>query len=274
MASVSESQRLFALFAEQASKIDASLEETNVEKTRALLQELQRLVNLHAASLPARDQRTYRERIEGYKKRLDGIKGPKKRFAFSKATKGSPAEKVQAFEQKTDVALQHNDVSSDAGVTKVANATFTIEGRCGVELELNDVHGEVELRNLDKCRVVIRGCPSTLYINDVDECEIISDPVASSVLIVGFRGSSLQVACQQLRVHKSVSSMFRLHITSRSIIEECRDIVFGRLPPEYSASDESWRKSGLDRSHNNFADVDDFDWLNANQPSPNWALLN
>ncbi|XP_022689178.1 tubulin-specific chaperone C-like isoform X2 [Varroa jacobsoni] len=278
MVSASESYRVFTLFAEQATKVDMALSEKNIDQSRILIRELQTLVNSQAAVLPSRDLQTYRERIENYKKKLDDIKAPKKRFAFSKAMKDAHSERLQGAEQKAKVAeaqLQQPGAASSAGdrVKSVANATFSLEGKRGENLELNNVHGEVELNDLEKCRVVIRGWPSTLYVNDVHDSTLICDPVANSVLIVGFHGSSLQVACQQLRVHKATEATFRLHITSRSIIEDCHNIKFGSLPSDYSASENSWSRSGLDRSTNNFFRVDDFNWLSTTQPSPNWKLL-
>ena len=42
---------------------------------------------------------------------------------------------------------------------------------------------------------------------------------------------------------------------------------------EYDGLDEDYIESGLDRAINNWADVDDFKWLNPCKHSPNWSLL-
>lgn len=219
MVSAAEANRLFTLFGEQASKIDVALDARDVDQSRTLIQGLQKLVSAQAAVLPSRDLKIYRERIEGYKKKLDDIKAPKKRFAFSRAAKDGHADRVHELAQRPAAVQQDLEAGTSGGdgdrKTGVANATFTLSNKCDETLDLNAVHGEVELSNIVRCRVRIQGCPSTLYMNDVHECVVVCDPVASSVLIVGFRGSSLQVACQQLRIHKATNATFRLHITSR-----------------------------------------------------------
>ena len=42
---------------------------------------------------------------------------------------------------------------------------------------------------------------------------------------------------------------------------------------QYDGLDQDYKESELDRGINNWADVDDFKWLNPTKPSPNWAIL-
>lgn len=37
--------------------------------------------------------------------------------------------------------------------------------------------------------------------------------------------------------------------------------------------DDHFQKSGLDKSSNNWDQVDDFNWLVADVPSPNWSVI-
>lgn len=219
MVSATESSKLFTAFSERAAKLETAFSDTSkdLDLARNLIQELQQMVNAHGAILPARDLQTYRSRLDGFKRRLDELKTPKKRFAFSRATKDTNAEeqaanKAQDLENKAESHLKAADAT-----TTTSTATFVVENKRNDRVELVDVHGDVELRNIEASHIVIRGCPNALYVNEVHDSEVICDPVASSVLIVAFRNSHLQVACQQLRVHKAVGSKFRLHITSRYV---------------------------------------------------------
>jgi len=273
MVSASESSKFFALFSEKAAKFDETVSSKNVDDCRALILECQTLVSAHSAVLPARDLQVYKERIEEFKRMLDNIKQPKKKFGFSKATK--QANESQVRNEKVDEAANGGlvDHSSNIQAPVTKTAAFSLDNCDDQQLQLNDVHGEVELRNLNRCSVKISGSPATLYMSEVHDCQIVCDPVASSVLIVGFRGSSLQVACQQLRIHKAQNAVFRLHIVSRSIIEDCEDVSFGDLPSDYPATDGAWEAAGILKTKNNYKLVDDFNWLNVQQPSPNWKLL-
>ena len=55
---------------------------------------------------------------------------------------------------------------------------------------------------------------------------ILCGPVSSSVFIEDCKDCTFVVACQQLRVHGTVQSLFYLHVTSRAIIEDCRQVSF------------------------------------------------
>ncbi|XP_003747265.1 tubulin-specific chaperone C [Galendromus occidentalis] len=269
MVSVAESSRFFAVFSEKAALFDECVASKNVQDCRLLIQECQSLVSAHSAGLPSRDLQVYKERIEDFKRILDKIKEPKKKFGFSRATKEAHDAKI-----RSDKVPDHETLTASIEpAAEAAKAAFFLENRTDVNLQLSDVHGEVELRNLRGCKVTIRGNPATLYISEVHDCLVVCDPVASSVLIVGFRGSELRVACQQLRIHKAGDAIFRLHISSRSIIEDCRNVSFGKLPAEYNASEQAWEAAGLSKTKNNYSLVDDFNWLNVQEPSPNWKLL-
>ena len=57
-------------------------------------------------------------------------------------------------------------------------------------------------------------------------CSILCGPVSSSVFIEDCKDCTFVVACQQLRVHGTVQSLFYLHVTSRAIIEDCQQVSF------------------------------------------------
>jgi len=273
MVSITESSRLFGDFNDCAAKIEDALSRSAVDDCRKLIGEIQERVNSQSSALPARDLQTYLGRIEEFKRRMDEMKGPRKRFGFSKNTK-------QTHEEKLIKVLESGDLKAEEDVDKTPAVKSTIAGcefsLCDKEDEcvvLDEVQGDVELKNLKGCQIRIRGSPNTIYISNIDNCTLTSDPISSSVLIVGCRNCDLQLACQQLRIHKASDSKIRLHITSRSIIEDCSGVSFAPLSPSYDAADDLWISSGLNREKNNFDCVDDFNWLNTDEASPNWTIV-
>ena len=81
------------------------------------------------------------------------------------------------------------------------------------------------------------------------------------------------VACQQLRTHETTESDFYLHVTSKGIIEDCHLTRFAPYKFSYEGSVTDVLESGLSSDVNNWDDIDDFNWLSSDQPSPNWSLI-
>ena len=68
-----------------------------------------------------------------------------------------------------------------------------------------------------------------------------SGPVSGSIFVENCADCSFVVACQQLRVHSTSSSHFYLHVTSRAVIEDSRQLAFApysRTYPELLADYE------------------------------------
>ena len=85
--------------------------------------------------------------------------------------------------------------------------------------------------------------------------------------------SVIATGCQQLRVHHTTNTDFYLHVTSRAIIEDSKNVRFAPYNVQYPLLSEHYAMSGLDLAVNNWYDVDDFNWLAMNTPSPNWRVL-
>jgi len=131
----------------------------------------------------------------------------------------------------------------------------------------------VLLSKLTDCTVDVRGAPSTVHIADVSGCTINCGPVSTSVFVDGARSCQFQLACQQLRIHKTHHSEFRIHVTSKAIIEDCQDVRFGEFSFTYPTIGQDYEAAGIDVATNNWRYVDDFNWLVLDKPSPNWSLL-
>ncbi|XP_041671257.1 tubulin-specific chaperone C [Cheilinus undulatus] len=197
---------------------------------------------------------------------------PKKKFAFKARTKAT--EKASTL-------------VTDAPKPAVGSASTEVDGsalsvKCGFS-NMNDVSltktaeeiqkQDVLLSHLTNCKVHLFGSPSTLHLKHIDRCEILCGPVSSSVFIDECKNSTLAFPCQQLRTHNTTDTQVYLHVTSRAIIEDCRGVSFAPFSWSYPTLEEDFAVSGLDQNLNNWDQVDDFNWLAAGTPSPNWTVI-
>ncbi|XP_044761014.1 tubulin-specific chaperone C [Coccinella septempunctata] len=196
---------------------------------------------------------------------------PKKRFGFkNKARLTSKAEKETITSKDvTDFAgksykLQLSDVNS-VGFSNKSNEILDLENE------------EIFKKNIDvfdssDCTFKILGSPSTLHLHALKNCVVISGPVSTSIFASNCENCTLVIACQQLRLHSSKQLKIYLHVTSRAIIEDCSEILVAPYKLKYKNIGEHFEKSGLGTS-NNWQSIDDFNWLKANEQSPNWAFM-
>ncbi|KFO36165.1 Tubulin-specific chaperone C [Fukomys damarensis] len=132
---------------------------------------------------------------------------------------------------------------------------------------------DVLLSELSGCTVRLYGNPNTLRLARARGCKVLCGPVTTSVFLEDCSGCVLAVACQQLRVHTTRDTRIFLQVTSRAIVEDCGGIRFAPYSWSYEGIDRDFEASGLDRSKNNWSDVDDFNWLARDVASPNWSIL-
>ncbi|KAJ8359644.1 hypothetical protein SKAU_G00161690 [Synaphobranchus kaupii] len=151
------------------------------------------------------------------------------------------------------------------------SSTFNAEKvlTMGAEIQQRDVL----LTHLSNCKVRLFGSPSTLHIKHTQNSEILCGPVSSSVFVDHVSGCTLAFPCQQLRTHNTTDTQVYLHVTSRAIVEDCSSVRFAPFSWSYPGIDADFEVSGLDKDRNNWTLVDDFNWLAANTPSPNWTII-
>ncbi|XP_026207958.1 tubulin-specific chaperone C [Anabas testudineus] len=197
---------------------------------------------------------------------------PKKKFAFRARSKA--ADKVASS------ASDSPDGATAAGTVKVDGAAASEQcGFSNIDSEfLTKTSEEIQnrdvlLTHLTNCKVRLFGSPSTLHLKHIDSCEILCGPVSRSVFVDHCRNSTLAFPCQQLRTHNTTDTQVYLHVTSRAIIEDCHGVSFAPFSWSYPNLEEDFNVSGLDRGRNNWSQVDDFNWLAAGTPSPNWSVI-
>lgn len=194
---------------------------------------------------------------------------PKKKFAFKNkkklqnGIKSSPQEKITS-----------NTVTDSISMIKLYKCGFKdlsdqklVKNRQEIEKQ------DVGLHRLKNSTIYLYGAPSTVFISGLTDCHIFAGPVSTSVFIENCRQCTFIFACQQLRVHSCSDSFFYLHVTSRTIIEDCKDLCFAPYNWTYDGQDEDFITAGLDKENNNWNSIDDFNWLVIGTPSPNWTFL-
>ncbi|XP_072145274.1 tubulin-specific chaperone C-like isoform X2 [Dermacentor andersoni] len=239
------------------------------------LQELQMITTEAANHLPAASLRWVREQFGTLRAQVDEVRErlkPRKRFAFKSAR--CPSSKAAAAPDGDARSTGQCESGPGFPADALKNAsTLGFQGRSGETLMLSNINGkDMELDSLNTCEVTVHGCPATLFARRLKNCHIRCGPVATSVFVEECECCTFHIACQQLRVHNSHKCEFRVHIQARSIIEDSKELLFAKYDFAYDGDERDWCASRLDKTVNNWNKVDDFNWLAADQPSPNWKL--
>lgn len=193
---------------------------------------------------------------------------PKKKFGFSK--KKLPKQDSQKM----------NSIDDSDGASKKDNKWeeklfgFDSQENKVLLLENDEIfQRDVTLRNLKNCTVALKGIMGTLHMNNLDNCIILSGPVTSSVFMELCTNCKIVTACQQLRMHTSSNCDIYLHVTSKGIVEDCTNIRTAPYNLYYTDLEKHFNASSLNKNINNWDQLDDFNWLAPDVPSPNWSLI-
>lgn len=201
-------------------------------------------------------------------KALENVLLPKKKFSFKNKVKET--EDVKSFKDVRDEAdskpkPKFGCIINTCGFFDKKNESLRMSS---TEILKKDVVVE----NLDTCTVVLQGSPSTLHLNYLKNCRVFTGPVSTSIFAENCENCILVIACQQLRLHSSRNVSIYLHVTSRAIMEDCKDIKIAPYNWTYDGIDMDFQGSSLDRQTNNWKCIDDFNWL-SEKHSPNWEEM-
>ena len=201
---------------------------------------------------------------------------PKKKFAFKCRQRLTPSVKSQSTSYNGDDS-SNTTVKKEVSVPQ--QTSNNLVGFCDhfdETLTLGDAEcsgKDINISNINNCTLYMKGSPSAVRFNKVMNSRIYCGPVSRSVFVNDCIDSELHLACQQLRIHTTINSKFYIHVTSKAIIEDCEELGFADYDFVYENRDRHFSVSGLSRDTNNWKDVDDFNWLKLDEPSPNWYLL-
>ncbi|XP_050668759.1 tubulin-specific chaperone C-like isoform X1 [Leptidea sinapis] len=200
---------------------------------------------------------------------LEDIYVPRKKFGFSRK------KLLKSASQKPD-SIDENDCAGKLDSNKWDEKMFGFDSESNKVLLLeNDelFQRDVALRNLKNCTIGLRGVMATLHITNLDNCIILTGPVTSSVFVEKCNNCTFVTMCQQLRMHSSVKCDIYLHVTSKGIVEDCTEIRTAPYNLYYEDLEKHVNMSSLDRNNNNWNNLDDFNWLAPDIPSPNWSVM-
>lgn len=208
---------------------------------------------------------------------------PKKKFGFKSKYKKNLTNKSDETGKAANINTQDKlpgslDVTSaaDTGSYKVTNPNCDSV----IEVPRDDIAGrDVELDGLgsenasEKLIVKILGSPGTLHATNLINVTLLCGPVRTSVFVENCINCDFVVACQQLRTHSTKQSNIYLHVTAKGIVEDCQSVGFAPYNLFYPNLNEDFSVSKLNREVNNWSQIDDFNWLVKERPSPNWHIL-
>lgn len=132
---------------------------------------------------------------------------------------------------------------------------------------------DLTLNDMENCVIIISGHPGSLQMLKMKNCLVLCGPVARSIFGDNCLNCTFAFTCQQLRLHSSISCDIYMLVTSRAIIEDCREIHVAPSTYTYDGYEEDLKESGLDGTVNNWEDIGDFNWLSADKQSPNWSRI-
>uniref|UniRef100_A0A3Q2P7I2 Tubulin-specific chaperone C n=1 Tax=Fundulus heteroclitus TaxID=8078 RepID=A0A3Q2P7I2_FUNHE len=248
-----------------------------LEEATARMTQLQKFLNDSMMFLSQYDIRVAQSALQKLQASLSEIREetlPKKKFTFRSRSKA--AEKVSdppppppPLSEAARSGVTEVDGAAGSELADLSNISNQSLTKTSEEIQNRDVL----LTHLTNCKVRLYGSPSTLHLKHIHACEILCGPVATSVFVDHCSNSVLAFPCQQLRTHHTTDTQVYLHVTSRAIIEDCRGVSFAPFCWTYPTLGQDFSASGLDRDRNNWTQVDDFNWLAAGTPSPNWTVI-
>ncbi|XP_001508991.1 tubulin-specific chaperone C [Ornithorhynchus anatinus] len=249
----------------------AGPEPRDLDEAAARLRGLQKLLNDAVLFLAPYDLRQGQETLQ----RLQGVLAerrrqlkPPPRFAFKTRRKEATPGPVPAAAAPAPAPAPAAEEPPDDAAGFSDQSSRVLEKRASELLQR-----DILLSGLTDCTVKLCGNPNTLRLARARRCTVLCGPVSTSVFLEDCADCLLAVACQQLRTHATRDTRIYLQVTSRAVIEDCSGLQFAPYSWTYPGLDDDFAGSGLDRTRNNWSQVDDFNWLVQGVASPNWSVL-
>jgi hypothetical protein len=234
-------------------------------------EQLQKYFTENSSSIPLYEVRKAQEHLAKLNKASQDKRDelfPKKKFGFrSKQNMTSLQSAIDSTSTTQAAAAANENKNASANV----NIECTISLR-GLSSEKNFVKKAAEINDLDvglidvKDSVIqVQGSPSVVHISNVESSTILIGPITGSAFLNNVRNSKVVISSHQLRIHETHDTDFYINVGSRAIIENCSNVRFA--PYAWSYTDLA------PFSTMNWTSIDDFNWLNQGEKSPNWSLL-
>jgi len=243
------------------------------------VQKMQVFLNESSMFLASFQVKKAQEHIDELDKKVQDKIGkiqPKKKFGFGKK-KGAekPNKENKKIADTVDSEKEKKKNVLDDILTE--QQFFGFKDKKGEKLIMKAEEVEnrqLNIQDLENCTVIALGNPGTLQVASLQNCTVVVGPTFRSAFVKDCINCKFVIACQQLRIHNTTETQFYLHVTSTAIIENCQRVGFAPYNLTYPELEEHYAKAALDRSTNHWDAIDDFHWLNENEKSPNWYIIN
>ena len=206
-------------------------------------------------ALPGYYLRIFKEQISGLEARLNrgGVQKPK--FAFKSKIASVPRpQEVVPQEKKSETVVK--EMKRNQKITMSSD-------QLGKSLTLEDY---------EDSEITLNGRVETLYLRNLKNCEVNCCVVASSLFVHQVENCQIRAVAQQIRVHFAKKCRFSVYVLSGMIIEDSNAIQVEALNGHALNNTGDW-KSLVANSPNNWNDVKDFHWIKPT-PSPNITYIN
>eukprot|EP01113_Clastostelium_recurvatum_P008466 TRINITY_DN14001_c0_g1_i1.p1 TRINITY_DN14001_c0_g1~~TRINITY_DN14001_c0_g1_i1.p1 ORF type:complete len:261 (+),score=54.98 TRINITY_DN14001_c0_g1_i1:388-1170(+) len=241
---------------------------------------MKRLLTDSTRFLPPFEVRSAQNAIDDSEKQITAAKAsllPKKKFSFSKkpATAPAPAPPSSSAPSSTPAPAPSTVLSSSAPVN---TNTQTFSHTSDAVLIFPSVSHPAEstdfvLSHLTSCRVYLLAPLTALRVDHLKDCTLVTGPVQGSVFLDDCKDCFIHVASRQIRIHNSRNTQFYIYAKSHPIIEDCTDVHFAPYNVSYNDKVTHFQEAQFDESASRWENVEDFNWLRANEHSPNWDII-
>lgn len=261
---------------EEADNINKSELNNHLDELVKDMQEVQQLLNESSMFLASfqikKAQQEVNELNRSVYERIEELQ-PKKKFGFGKKNKVEKTVKPKPKPDEADGDAARKNEALDELIEKQFFG-FKDEADQTLTKSPDEVQNrQLNLINLQDCKVIALGNPSTVQMASLKNCTVIIGPTSRSAFIKGCVDCKFVIACQQLRIHNTTATQVYLHVTGAAIIENCQQVEFAPYTLSYPELDDHYFQSGLDLNTNYWNKIDDFNWINENEESPNWSLI-
>ncbi|PWN53530.1 hypothetical protein IE53DRAFT_366265 [Violaceomyces palustris] len=151
---------------------------------------------------------------------------------------------------------------------------------------LETLSTDLHLSDMESCLVDLRVTSDrkspikALQMRNLRRCIVLTGNVDGSVMIHDCQDSLLVVGCRQFRMHTSSNNKVVIHSQSLATMEDCQGILFRPFSrTNTNVSENPWFQKSEGRGwaargcEDEEFQVQDFDHIRQDQPSPNWEIM-
>jgi tubulin-specific chaperone C len=141
-----------------------------------------------------------------------------------------------------------------AGIDGKSSEKITITSEC-------PAGGSYRILNCQDSEITLLEKTEILFLKNLTNCKISCAVTKSTVFVDQCRGCTFDLNCHQLRIHNTFETRFNILVTSKAIIEDCKNVQFAQYQFEYPDRKRHEVEEERDGKPNLWRDIQDFNWL-------------